>query len=355
MPCRRPEKRGIGAKRRNRVKVSVVSVSWNGRETLPSFLDSIPGASSGLEVETVVVDNGSTDGSLEYLASRPDVTLVDNGVNLGFGAGINRGLEVAQGDFVVLSNPDLVFREHAIARMLGALREDDQLAGVCPVIETPGDERSTYPISRAHPGLHYGWCFFSGFQSRFAGHPWIDRDVIPNPEAFHKDLPWLHGCCGMFRRQPLADVGGFDPRFFLYFEDCDLGRRLVDGGWRLRVATEARVLHLEGKSSEQASQVTRTYFLESWHMYLRKYHGFSFRTVGFFVVLGALSLQGGVQLVRKLLGRRTHLGSTTTYLLAHLSTIFRDLDRERQVEMLDATQRLRPVPEPAAQELVSHP
>ncbi|MEM7263818.1 MAG: hypothetical protein AAF488_17655, partial [Planctomycetota bacterium] len=108
-----------------------------------------------------------------------------------------------------------------------------------------------------------------------------------------------------------------DERFFLYFEDCDLGRRLRTAGWSLRLALDAEVMHLEGRSTAGAGVRTRIHFMESWHAYHRRHSSGPFRVVAFWVVLFALGFQSGIQFVKRALGRKHDGAAISAYLRAH--------------------------------------
>lgn len=326
--------------------LSVVTVVWNNVEELGPFLSSIQ--EQGLEgVEVIFVDNGSTDGSIEWLRQRDDVVLIENGLNAGYPAAMNRGVQEAQGDLLLLCNPDLVFRPGSLPALRDTLVASPDTGGVGPVIETPADPPELYPIQRTDLGLAYGWSFFSGLRDRFTAR-WANRDrttdlEVISPDGLPVDLPWLHGCCGMFRRSALDSVGGgFDPRFFMYFEDTDLGRCLRQKGWRLQLVPEARVLHLEEQSAGLVKVKTRTYFMESWHKYLRKHRSWGYRVVAYCVVLAALGAQFALQTIKSCLGRSSLRPVYAAYLWTHLTAPWRDLERERELQVMEQELRWDP-------------
>lgn len=325
--------------------VSITTVVWNNRAGIAAFLDSILGTSHQCEVEVVVVDNGSDDGSLEYLRTRDDIVLIENGVNVGYGVAMNRGVAYSSGEYVILSTDDLQYAPGAVDAMLAALQSDAELGGVAPVVEVPGEPARLYPLLTTDTGLYYGWNFFSGCMMRFSEESWFNRHQISHSDRYTDDLPWLHGCCGMFRREALDQVGGgFDERFFMYFEDADLGRSLRQLGWRLRLANDARVLHHEQQVERQRRSPTRVFFMESWHKYHQKHSSWAFRCVAFCVVLVALLLQVSVQCLRLACAREHSLGVMTSYLTTHVSVLFRNLQQERERELLDHKTRWNPLP-----------
>lgn len=318
------------------MSVAVVTVTWNNVGEIEAFLDS---ARKSDPAEIWVIDNGSTDGTVELLRACPDIHLIETGVNVGFGTAMNLGIARSTAEFVALCNPDLVLAPDALSLLADKLRRAPQLGAVSPIVTTPHSGKP-YPLLRTDTNLTYGWNHFSGILSRFPESRWVRRQVEIDPIETATAYPWLHGCCGMYRRAALAHVGGgFDERFFLYFEDADLGRCLRQAGWGLEVVPEARVEHGEGKSAAQAPQATRIHFMESWHLYQRKHCSWTYRQLAFFVVLCALLLQVLFQGVKAVCQRSHLLGSMICYLFTHVSAPFRNLEREREMALFDARTR----------------
>ncbi|MCA8959355.1 MAG: glycosyltransferase family 2 protein, partial [Planctomycetes bacterium] len=225
-------------------RLSVVAVVWNARDELEPFLESVLAQVDPATTEIVLVDNGSTDGSREILRERPEVVLIENDRNSGFGAGLNLGCAHATSPRLLLCNPDLEFRPGAIDALVATLDAEPALGGVGPIIRIEGG--GVCPLLRGHPGITYGWSFFTGLMAKFPRSRWINAHFDHDPARRSHRQPWLHGCCGLYRRDAFRAIGGFDERFFLYFEDCDLGRRLTEAGWRLALAPDAEVQHREG-------------------------------------------------------------------------------------------------------------
>jgi GT2 family glycosyltransferase len=263
---------------------------------------------------------------------------------------MNRGARAARGRFVMLCNPDLIFRPGSIAAMLEEIGRSPDTGGVSPVIEIPTEPPSQYPLLRGDPGLYYAAVFFSGLMTRFRANRCINRHLEFENDRATRDLAWIHGCCGLYRAEALAQVGGgFDERFFIYFEDADLGRSLRRKGWRLRMARGARVLHREDQTCKRLSARSRTLFMESWHKYLRKHHALPYRAVAYGIVAAALLLPLSSQLLKLPCGRAHNLPAILAYARAHLTAPFRDLERERAADLAATLSRLKPSPaEPQA-------
>jgi len=325
------------------IELSIVAVVWNDLEVVRGMLESVFAEVDRSRTEVVLVDNGSTDGTIDYLRGRGDVTVIENGVNAGYPTAMNRGARIARGTYVMLANPDLVFRPGALAAMVRALERDRSLGGVSPVIEVLPEPATVYPLLAGDPGLWYGFAHFSGLMQRFRGNRRVNFHLDFSPERTEGEIPWIHGCCGMYRRTALEPLGGgFDERFFIYFEDADLGRSLRRAGWRLAIARDARVLHLEDRTCKRVAVRSRKWFIESWHKYHRKHSGLAYRVVAWWVIAAALGLQLAVQLVKLPLRRATYFGVIREYARHHLRAPFADLEGERERELAETRAKFRP-------------
>jgi hypothetical protein len=200
---------------------AVVVPNWDGLEWLPGCLDSLA-AQTLAPSEVVVVDNGSTDGSLELLAGRgDDVRVLELGRNTGFAFAANRGVEAVDADLVALVNTDVVLEPDWLERMSRALAEHPRAASAaCKMV----DLREPHVLYDAGDFLRRdGACEQRGRFER-------DRGRFDAPgDAFS-------ACAGaaLYRRDAFLAAGGFDERFFAYLEDVDLGLRLRLAGWGCR-------------------------------------------------------------------------------------------------------------------------
>jgi len=228
------------------VSVSAVAVSFNSRDCLPDCVRSL--RSEGV-TDIVVVDNASSDGSVEaVLASDPDVTVVTTGANLGFGSGVNRGVEASTGDHLLILNPDTVVEPGTVKALAGALDRDPGMAAVGPRIENV--DGTLYPSVRSFPNLAVaaGHAFLgllwprNPFSRRYRMLDWDHGHSAPA-------VDWVSGACMLVRRSAFEAVGGFDESYFMYVEDVDLCWRLGRAGWRIGYEPAGRVVHALGGSS----------------------------------------------------------------------------------------------------------
>ncbi|MFZ2058759.1 MAG: glycosyltransferase family 2 protein [Acidimicrobiales bacterium] len=225
--------------------VAAVVVNYNAGAALGECVASLEREG----VRTVlVVDNGSTDDSLECLgAKNPGVNVLHTGRNLGFGGGVNLGARRAAGALLLVCNPDLVLQPGALGAMADRLAQDRSLGLVGPALVTPaGDLQSS---GRAFPTLRR-----SSVQAVLGvllpTNAYSRRYREANrARAGTGIVDWVTGACFLIRREAFDAVGGFDDRYFMYVEEVDLCWRLARAGWRTGYESSARVLHLAGVST----------------------------------------------------------------------------------------------------------
>ncbi|MGD0287027.1 MAG: glycosyltransferase family 2 protein [Acidimicrobiales bacterium] len=226
-------------------EVAAVVVNYNAGSALSECVASLQ--REGVRA-IVVVDNGSTDGSLEDLgAANPDVRVLHTGRNLGYGGGVNYGAGQTTGELLLVCNPDLVLQPGALGAMADRLAQDPSLGLVGPALVTPvGDLQ---PSGRAFPTLRR-----SSFQAVLGvllpKNPYSRRYRDANrAQAGTGIVDWVTGACFLVRREAFSAVGGFDDRYFMYVEEVDLCWRLARAGWRTGYESSACVLHLAGVST----------------------------------------------------------------------------------------------------------
>jgi GT2 family glycosyltransferase len=222
--------------------VAVVIPSWNSATLLPALLDSL--AASGEEVELLVVDNGSRDGTLELLGDRgvPHVALP---ANVGFAAAMNRGVDATEAEFVLGLNADTVVVPGAIGALAAALAADPGLGGVQPrILQTEGDGAGDPASARLYSAgmalTRDGRAFETGALETQPGRWTSGREIF--------------GVCGaacLLRRELFTELGGYDESYVSFYEDVDLNVRARIAGRRFAYVPEAVVWHA-GNASWQA-------------------------------------------------------------------------------------------------------
>lgn len=241
-----------------------VIVSYNVAPLLHECLASIAEAAEagGITVHVVVIDNASSDHSVEVARANRNTTVVANTRNVGFGLACNQGIAIARAigsEHVLFLNPDARLAPDALAALRNALETSPRHAIAGPDLRFP--DGRPQPSRRRFPNLATLLVESTPLQWRgggidgSAGWPLIEPVIRRYQCADLADVPgtvdWISGACLLTRVTALAAVGGFDPAFFLYFEETDLAHRLRKSGWTCTYTPEARVFHHRSQSADQ--------------------------------------------------------------------------------------------------------
>lgn len=248
---------------------ALVIVNYNGGAELARALQSVAHDAGAHTWEGLVVDNASTDGSADVAeAFAPRVMLVRNQQNVGFGRAVNQAIARTSAPFVLVMNPDCWVRPGAIETLMGELVRDAACAVVGPrILDPDGAEQGS---ARGDPDMLTGLFGRTAPLRRWwPGLSVSRRNVVAAPPASGESVvvDWVSGACFMARRQAIEAVRGFDERYFLYWEDADLCRRLRAAGHRVRYVPAATAVHQVGRSSGTVRAAAIRAFHESAYLY----------------------------------------------------------------------------------------
>ncbi len=254
------------------IDLTVILVNWNTAAMtcgcLRSVARDLAGAGS-LAVETILVDNASTDDSVARLrAEFPWVHLIENRTNVGFARANNQGIAVSRGRCVLLLNSDTLVQAGALAALVGHLDAHPRVGAVGARLLDP--DGSLQPSCSRFPTLGRElWRLFHldrvQMRSAYAMQGWDAR--TPRP------VDVVSGACLMVRRPVLDQVGPLDEGYFMYSEEVDLCRRIRRAGWEIDWAPAARVIHFGGQSSRLMAEAMFLQLYRSKVLYFRKHHG----------------------------------------------------------------------------------
>ena len=252
--------------------LSIIIVSWNVRELLRACLTSIAANPGDLDLEVIVVDSGSGDGTPTMVAEDfPWVTLVARPDNVGFARGNNIGIRRAHGDLILLLNPDTEVVEAALSTMVDYMQAHTAVGVVGPQLLYP--DGTIQSSRRRFPTLATGF-WESTWLEPCAPQRVLDAYYVQDrSDDVIQDVDWMMGAALMVRRETVEEVGLLDEAYFMYSEELDWCYRIKAAGWRVVYLPAARIIHHEGKSSEQAVTARHLYFQRAKLRYYRKYHG----------------------------------------------------------------------------------
>jgi N-acetylglucosaminyl-diphospho-decaprenol L-rhamnosyltransferase len=291
--------------------LSVVIVNWNVRDLLRRCLHSILDARSAVTVEVIVVDNISTDGSVEMVRTEfPGVHLIVNTENRGFPAANNQGIAVAQGRYVLILNPDTEVLGDALATMVAYADAHPDVGVVGPQLLNPdgADERPRVQSSRRRFPTLATAIFESTWLQPYAPHRLLERYyVLDQPDDATLDVDWVMGAALMARREAIEQVGPMDEGYFMYSEEMDWCRMFHEAGWRVVYLPTAQIIHHVGKSSEQVVPARHVHFQTSKVRYFRKHHSVLTAEALRLFLLGNYAWQLGLEGVKWLVGHKRPL------------------------------------------------
>ena len=255
------------------MELSIIIVNWNTRVLLNKCLNSIYNYSNNLNPEIIVIDNASKDGSIEMLKKDfLGVKIIINTINRGFAAAVNQGLRIAQGEVILLLNPDTEILKDTFINSLRFI-ENNQTVGVigCKILNQDG---TIQPSCRRFPNL------LSQIIILLKLH-----NFLPNLKAIREYymLDWAHnetkevdqvmGAFFMIRKDVIQKIGEFDEHFFLWFEEVDYCKRVKDACLKVIFYPKAEIIHQKGKSFEKLPAIKEQMILNKSMLYYFRKHG----------------------------------------------------------------------------------
>ena len=249
--------------------LGAVIVNYNAGPELRRALESID-REAGDSWQGVVVDNGSTDGSEAAAIEFAQVRLVRNSGNVGFSRGVNQAIRECPAHRIVIMNPDCRLMPGSLSPLMAVLDADPQCAIVAPLVLDP--DGSPQGNARGDPDMFTGLFGRTTMLRRFLPALGVSRRNVVSDGAIEDGraslvVDWLSGACMLARRDALLLVAGFDERYFLYWEDADLCRRLRMRGYHVRYVPGATAVHRVGHSSRRVKAVAIRAFHESAYLY----------------------------------------------------------------------------------------
>lgn len=247
--------------------ISIIIVNWNTKDLLRNCLNSIYGTVQGIALEIIVVDNASHDGSVAMLREEfPQVTIIENTTNRGFGAANNQALCIMNGRYALLLNTDTILTKNAVYELFSFMEAHPDAAMACgQLLNADGSKQNSiasfptlwtlflntslleYLLPKSYPSKRYD----------YKGPIEIDSGI---------------GACLMVRKQAIDEVGMFDERYFFFFEETDWALQMKTAGWKIYHVPSAFIYHLQGQSIGRDIR-SRIEFYRSRYQFFRKWKG----------------------------------------------------------------------------------
>lgn len=257
--------------------LSIIIVNYNVKEYLKNLLHSIKKASQNLSTEIFVVDNASDDGSVEMIREKfPEVKLIANEKNLGFGKANNLALKEASGKFILLINPDTLVAEDTFSKLIEFFESHPDAGMVgCKILNPDGTLQLA--CRRSFPGPWTSFTKVTGLSSLFPKSKLFARynlTYLDENQTYEVDA--ISGSFMMMRKEVYDKVGGFDEQFFMYGEDLDLCYRIQKAGYKIYYVHTTQIIHYKGESTKRSSLDETKVFYNAMHLFVKKHLSGSF-------------------------------------------------------------------------------
>ncbi|MCX7855567.1 MAG: glycosyltransferase family 2 protein [Anaerolineae bacterium] len=289
------------------IDLSVLIVNWNTKDVLADCLRALPEAIAPISSETIVVDNGSSDGSPEMVSAQfPWVRLIENRENAGFVHATNQAIAASRGAYLLLLNSDAIAPPGSLARMVSFMKAHPDAGAAAPKLVHPdGSFQASYA---RFPTLLSESLSAFGLNRRLWGpyHP----SPPPRPNETPHPVDWAPGACLLLRRDVIEAVGPLDEGFWMYSEDTDLCYRIHRAGWKVYYLPDVAVIHLGGASSRQCRPESVARLYGSKVRFFRKHYGLLPAVLLSIAVAAAYAVKAGLAGLAYLSPRRREQART---------------------------------------------
>ncbi|MDR1720407.1 MAG: glycosyltransferase family 2 protein [Dysgonamonadaceae bacterium] len=281
------------------MKLSVIIVNYNVKYYLEQCLLSLKASIRNQDIEILVVDNHSSDGSLEYLRPGfPDIVFIANNENTGFSKANNQAIRFAKGEYLLLLNPDTVIGEHTLDTLCRFMDEHAD-AGALGVKMIDGHGCFLPESKRGFPSPWNSLCKMTGISKIFPRSPLFGKYHLKylDENSIHQ-VDVLAGACMMLRKTALDQAGLLDESFFMYGEDIDLSYRISQAGYHNYYVPE-KIIHYKGESTKKDWRYIKIFY-EAMLIFFKKHFPHHNRFYGFPIYL-AIYIAGAIASIKNTL------------------------------------------------------
>lgn len=253
--------------------LSVIIVNYNVKILLKECLDSVSLAIAGMEAEVFIVDNASTDKSIEFLQPLfPGFHFTRNETNTGFAKANNQALALASGKFILFLNPDTLIPADCFSKCISFM-EHHADAGALGVRMINGKNEFLKESKRGFPSPMVSFWKMAGITGLFPRSPVFAKYYLGHlDENTINKVDVLSGAFMFVRKKVLDTTGGFDERFFMYAEDIDLSYRITEAGFNNYYFPEVTIIHYKGESTKKDIKYIKQFYL-AMSQFVKKHYG----------------------------------------------------------------------------------
>ncbi len=249
------------------ISVSIILVNYNGAEILPDCLNSLEKFIDLPSYEIIVVDNASSDGSVELIIEKfPQVRLLRQTKNRGFGAGNNAGVKLANGEFLFFLNTDTVLTSNILPHLIGLMQADQKIGIIGPkLLNSDGSLQISVSPALGIKGE---------YQARKMHRYYVNNsEQVLIEQRFQEiqEVDIVVGAAFLIRSSLFHQLGGFDENFFMYFEESDLCQRAQNQGYKIIYTPLVSLVHLKGYSIQKSANAMAIEYRRSQIYYYQKH------------------------------------------------------------------------------------
>lgn len=281
------------------MKISIITVTWNNGKTIEKQIESVKKGAVNLEFEQIIIDNSSTDNTVEIIKKYPEIKLIINRENLGFGAANNQGYKIALGEFILFLNPDNELEENSLEKLIQKMIKDPTIGLLsCKLINSDGSyNKNAGP--RRFPKLFGQLALLLKIPYLFPKilDKYLMTDFDPEKD---REVDSVRGAFMLLRKKTLDKLGfAFDPIYFIWFEDVDLCREIKKMNLKVFYTKDVSCVDLVGQSFKQQNNLWKQkIFTKSMLLYFKKWEKFYvwmwiafFRPIAIFMVWFSIKLK----------------------------------------------------------------
>ncbi|PJB00126.1 MAG: glycosyl transferase [Ignavibacteriales bacterium CG_4_9_14_3_um_filter_30_11] len=280
------------------IEISVIIVNYNVKDFLQNLLLSLNKALKNISHEIIIVDNNSTDDSVELLKNNfQNVSLIANKENLGFSKANNQGLKISKGKYLLLINPDTIVSEDTFFEMIKFFKNNTNagLAG-CKILNPDGSLQLA--CRRSFPGPWTSFCKVTGLSSLFPNSKLFAKynlTYLDENKSYEVDA--VSGSFMMFTRQVYEKVSGLDEEYFMYGEDLDFCYRIQKAGYKIFYVHKTKIIHYKGESTKRSTLDETKIFYKAMHLFVKKHFSSTFLVE--FILQFAILFRGFISFLGK--------------------------------------------------------
>lgn len=254
-----------------KITLSAIYVYHNTPNEIKKSIETLIHSLKKIRYEIIIIDNASFDKVPAELNNLAHVKIINNGKNCGYGKGLNQGVKIAQGKYLLLLNPDIEFDINSISNLLNKLKSNSKVGAIGPQLISEKGE--TLQSISGIPSLLQSLFVFSFIDKIWPSNPFSKKYHNLNLDrSTEQDVDVVSGACIMIKKALYDKVGGFDESFFMYFEEVDFCCRVKNAGYKILYLPQAKVMHLVGRSTQNKEWIEKT-FEQSRFNFFAKYHG----------------------------------------------------------------------------------